>query len=73
MKGLVFKTAFQKEKEARDRAIYDDFIKMSAIKGASRTAVVAHLMEKYNVHSTTGIYAPVRRVKKELEEKQTKK
>ena len=47
----VFKTECQAEREKRDLAIYDEWNKLVAVEGQSRTLVTEHLMKKYNIHS----------------------
>lgn len=70
MGNLVFKTDCQKEREARDRAIYDEFHSLMEVKGQSKTMVFQHLMGKYNVHSMGTIYIILRRVKESLKGKE---
>lgn len=66
MAEMIFKTDCQKEREARDRAIYDDYNSLMAVKGQSKMMVIQHLMGKYNVHSMGTIYVILKRVEESL-------
>lgn len=64
--GLETKTDLQKAKEERELAIYEDREKMLAIKGQSRTNVIAYLVQKYG-YSNVSIYRICARVQKRLD------
>lgn len=66
MAEMIFKTDCQKEREVRDRAIYDDYNSLMAVKGQSKMMVIQHLMGKYNVHSMGTIYVILKRVEESL-------
>lgn len=68
MAEMIFKTDCQKEREARDKAIYDDYNHLMGVKGQSKMMVIQHLMGKYNVHSMGTIYVILRRVEESLKE-----
>lgn len=67
---MIFKTDCQKEREARDKAIYDDYNRLMEVKGQSKMMVIQHLMGKYNVHSMGTIYVILRRVEDSLKEEE---
>lgn len=66
MKAKVFKTQCQKEREARDLAIYNEYNDLMSVEGQSKTVVTKHLMNKYGVHSIGTIYVIRRRVEERL-------
>lgn len=58
----VFRTPYQQEKAEKDLAIYREF--EEALKGdpeASKEAITAYCMTKYNVHSRSAIWAARKR------------
>lgn len=67
---MIFKTDCQKEREARDKAIYDDYNRLMEVNGQSKMMVIRHLMGKYNVHSMGTIYVILRRVEESLKEEE---
>lgn len=69
----VFKTECQAEREKRDLAIYDEWNKLVAVDGQSRTLVTEHLMKKYNIHSGGTIYVIRKRVEAHLKAEEGKK
>lgn len=68
MKTQVFKTPYQVEQEAKDMAIYNEWNELMKVPGQSRTGVSQHLMQKYNIHSSSTIWFIRKRVEKRLEE-----
>lgn len=66
MAEMIFKTDCQKERESRDKAIFDDYNRLMSVKGQSKIMVIRHLMCKYNVHSMGTIYVILRRVEESL-------
>lgn len=66
----ILKTDFQKKRERRDLAIYNEYNEMMSIEGQSRTLVTQHLMKKYNVHSQGTIYVIRRRVEQRLKRRE---
>lgn len=62
----VFKTPCQEEREARDLAIYNEYIEMTSVDGQSKTLVIEHLMKKYGIHSQATVYVIRRRVEERL-------
>lgn len=58
----LFRTPYQQEKAERDMAIYREF--EEALRGdpeASKEAITAYCMTKYNVHSRSAIWAARKR------------
>ncbi len=70
MAEIIFKTDCQKEREARDKAIFDDYNSLMSVKGQSKMMVIRHLMGKYNVHSIGTIYVILRRVEDNIRTKE---
>ena len=56
MEQKVFKTAYQEEQEAKDMAIYNEWNELMSVPGQSATGVTQHLMQKYNIHSSSTIW-----------------
>lgn len=67
MKRKVFKTAYQEEQESKDLAIYNEWNELMSVPGQSATAVTQHLMQKYNIHSSSTIWAMRKRAETRLE------
>ena len=67
MKLKVFKTDYQEEQEAKDLAIYNEWNELMSVPGQSATAVTRHLMQKYNIHSPSTIWAMRKRAETRLE------
>lgn len=59
---LQVRTTVQMEREARDRAIYEEYHRLAANPQQSRVALLRYFMEKYDFHSTSTLYAILRRV-----------
>lgn len=66
----IFKTACQKERERRDKAIYDEYNKLVSVEGQSKTVVTEYLMSKYKIHSQGTIYVIRQRVEARLKREQ---
>lgn len=66
MAEMIFKTDCQREREARDKAIFDDYNRLMGGEGQSKMMVYQHLMDKYSVHSMGTIYNILRRVEDSL-------
>lgn len=66
----IFKTPCQKEREKRDRAIYDEYNKLVSVEGQSKTLVTEYLMSKYKIHSAGTIYVIRQRVEAQLKKEQ---
>ncbi len=66
----ISKTACQKEREKRDRAIYDEYNQLVSVEGQSKTVVTEYLMSKYKIHSAGTIYVIRRRVEERLQKEQ---
>lgn len=63
---IIFKTACQAEREARDLAIYNEYQKLMEVEGQSKTLAKEFLMKKHGIHSTATIYVILNRVEKRL-------
>jgi hypothetical protein len=68
----VLKTDYQREKDAKDMAIYEDWRTLMGKQGAMATAVNACLMEKYNIHAPSTIWVARQRAAKRLKEQKEK-
>lgn len=62
----VLKTELQEEREARDLALYNDFMALTADPAQSKTKVHEYLREKYKLHSNGTTYAIIKRVQERL-------
>lgn len=62
----MFQTEFQKEKEARDMQIYQEYITLTAEPGAAATKVQEFLMKKYGIHSSSTLWTIRKRVEAKL-------
>lgn len=58
----TLKTPYQKEKEARELAIYNEYQKLIAEPGAQATAVNDFIMKKYGIHAPSTLYTIRKRV-----------
>lgn len=58
----VMKTPFRAEREERDRALYEEYMKMLMVQGQPVTMVQDRLMRKYRIHSVSTIYNILKRV-----------
>lgn len=70
MKAELMKTEAQKEREARESAVYRDYTELMAVQGQSKTMVVEFLMKKHNVHTRMTIYNIIKRVENRIKEGQ---
>lgn len=70
MEKQVFKTDYQLEKEAKDMAIYQEWNELMLIPGQSATGVTQHLMQKYNIHSSSTIWVMRQRAEKRLKKEE---
>ncbi len=61
-----FKTDYQREKEARDQQIYEEYVTLTAEPGTAATKVQEFLMKKYNIHSPSTLWAIRKRVEAKL-------
>lgn len=66
----ILKTEYQKEREKRDLAIYNEYNDMMSVEGQRSTLVTEHLMKKYGVHSQGTIYVIRRRVEEMLKKQE---
>lgn len=64
------KTEFQKEKEARELKIYQEWKQLSAEPGTMATAVDDFLMKKYAIFSRATIWSIRKRVENRLKNAQ---
>lgn len=65
---LQKQTALQKRREARDRAIYDEYNTLAANPHQSRLELNKYLMIKYDIHSAGTLYLIRKRVEERLQE-----
>lgn len=63
---MTLKTECQKRLEARDAAVYKDWLELSANPENSKTAISKHLMKKYGVYSRSTIWAMCKRAEARL-------
>lgn len=63
---MTFQTEYQKEKEARDMQIYQEYVSLTAEPGAAATKVQEFLMKKYGIHSSSTLWAIRKRVEAKL-------
>jgi len=63
---MIFQTEFQREKEARDLQIYQEYVELVSEPGAAATKVQEFLMKKYGIHSTSTLWAIRKRVEAKL-------
>lgn len=57
MTNKLLKTPTQERREKRNRAFCDEYNAMLTVEGQSKTQVIAHLMQKYQIGSTSTAYA----------------
>ena len=62
----TIKTDFQREKEARDKQIYDEYVALTSEPGTAATKVQEFLMKKYNIHSPSTLWAIRKRVEAKM-------
>ena len=63
MEQTQFKTQHQIEKEAKEDALYKDYLDLTSDKERSKTVINGMLMAKYKIYGVSTIYAMVRRAK----------
>lgn len=66
-----FRTTLQRRREARNQAIYAEYIQLSANPTNSKMEVNKHLMEKYSIYAISTLYAIIHREERKM--KQSKK
>lgn len=69
---MIFQTEFQREKEARDLQIYQEYVALVSEPEAAATKVQEFLMKKYGIHSTSTLWAIRKRVEAKLRKGGTK-
>ena len=62
----TLKTPYQKEKEARELAIYNEYQRLISEPGAQATAVNDFLMKKHGIHAPSTLYTIRKRVEMRL-------
>lgn len=72
MEKNAVKTTFQREREAREMAIYNEKKEMMSVPGAMATAVDQILMKKYHLHSRATIWATMKRVEERKQKVENK-
>jgi hypothetical protein len=68
MEEKKFKPEYQREKEARELALYNEYNELMKTPGAMATAVNEFLMKKHNLHARTTIYYSRKNVEKRMRE-----
>ena len=63
MAQIQFKTQHQIEKEAREDALYADYLELTSDAERSKTIINNMLMKKYKIYGVSTIYAMVRRAR----------
>lgn len=63
---MTFKTNYQKKQEAKDMAVYSEFMELAANPENAIGAINAHLMKKYDINSPSTIWVIRKRVEKRL-------
>lgn len=56
------KTSHRKSKENRDKALYNEYMQLTAVPGHMKTAVESALMKKYKIYSRSTVWAIIKRV-----------
>lgn len=59
---MILRTQYQRDRDSRDRRIYEEYMSLSSEPGAAATEVVKFLMRKYGIHSPSTIWAIRKRV-----------
>ena len=62
----TLQTPFRKEKEAREKTIYEEYNRMMGEPGAQATAVNDFIMKKYGIYSVSTLYNIRKRVESQL-------
>lgn len=62
----TLQTPFRKDKEAREKAIYEEYNKMMEEPGAQATAVNDFIMKKYGIYSVSTLYNIRKRVESQM-------
>ena len=70
---MALKTPYQIEKEARELAIYNEYIRLMAEPGAQATAVNEFIMNKYGIHAPSTLYTIRKRVEMRLRKEERAK
>ena len=66
METKPMKTAYQVEKQIKEKAIYNERKELLSTPGTMTTAVDDHLCAKYGIHSRSTIWSIIKRVEKEI-------
>lgn len=61
-----FKTEHQKKKEAREDAIYAEYMELTSDPAKSKMVINDYLMKKYEIYGVSTLYAIVRRAGERL-------
>ncbi|MCQ2058706.1 MAG: hypothetical protein MJY71_02615 [Bacteroidaceae bacterium] len=64
MTAMIFKTPFAAAKEAKEKELYKEYKQLISVQGQSRTGVNKYLMDKYDIHSVSTVYAIIHRQEK---------
>ena len=63
---VTLQTQFQKERQKKRDEVYAEYCKLVANPDNSRSAIIQHLMKKYNIGAASTVYGII----KEKEDKQ---
>lgn len=68
---MTLKTPYQLKQEAKDMAVYRDFIELASNPENAISAINAHLMKKYDISAPSTIWVIRRRVEARLKAQQS--
>lgn len=66
MQQSEFKTEHQRKKEAREDALYAEYVELTSDPAKSKMAINEYLMKKYDVYGVATLYNMVRRAKQRM-------
>ena len=61
-----FKTEHQRKKEAKEDALYAEYVELTSDPAKSKMAINEYLMKKYDVYGVATLYNMVRRAKQRM-------
>lgn len=61
-----FKTEHQRKKEAKEDALYAEYVELTSDSAKSKMAINEYLMKKYDVYGVATLYNMVRRAKQRM-------
>lgn len=66
MQQPEFKTEHQRKKEAKEDALYAEYVELTSDPAKSKMAINEYLMKKYDVYGVATLYNMVRRAKQRM-------